>query len=88
MCWARVMEQWLNGQREDDYPSTWEGLYMLLNDAEFSVVAEELKVAVDGFSTNGSTTITNGDDGTLAESTERVDDDTCKFRNVMLHRGV
>ena len=48
MCWARVMEEWLNGSRETDYPVTWEGLYSLLNDAEYSKVAVELRRAVNG----------------------------------------
>ena len=48
MCWARVMEQWLNGSSEADYPVTWKGLYSMLDDAEFSQIAQELRVAVNG----------------------------------------
>lgn len=47
MCWTKVMEYWLNGVGKDSYPPTWEGLYMLLEDAEYSQIAEELKRAVD-----------------------------------------
>lgn len=48
-CWARVMGEWLN-QCTEDYPASWEGLYTLLDDAEFSEVAQELRKAVDGAS--------------------------------------
>jgi hypothetical protein len=47
MCWARVMEEWLNGGEGSDYPVTWEGLYTLLSDAQYSEFAEELRNAVD-----------------------------------------
>ena len=46
ICWTKVMARWLNGGSKDQYPPTWEGLYMLLEDAEFSQVAEDLKKAV------------------------------------------
>ena len=41
------MEHWLNGAGKDCYPPTWEGLYTLLEDAQCSQVAEELKKAVE-----------------------------------------
>lgn len=41
------MEYWLNGVGKDRYPPTWEGLYVLLEDAKLSQVAEELKKAVE-----------------------------------------
>lgn len=41
------MEYWLNGVGKDRYPPTWEGLYMLLEDAQYEQVAEELKKTVD-----------------------------------------
>ena len=44
-CWTRVMEHWLKGESED-YPATWEGLYDLLRDIEFSTVSLELDEAV------------------------------------------
>lgn len=51
MCWARVMEYWLTCQSSDsNYPVTWEGLYTLLNDAEYSQVAVDLRRAVMGAS--------------------------------------
>lgn len=54
-CWARVMEFWLSGGSDkDDYPVTWEGLYTLLYDTEYSVVADELKMVVDDTTTLGS----------------------------------
>lgn len=48
MCWVEVMEHWLTEGGTHDYPATWEGLYTLLNDSERSVVARDLKRAVDG----------------------------------------
>ena len=47
MCWTKVMQHWLNGVGKDRYPPTWEGLYMLLEDAEYPQVAEDLKKVVD-----------------------------------------
>lgn len=46
MCWTKVMAYWLNGGSKDQYPPTWDGLYTLLEDAEYSQVAEELKKVV------------------------------------------
>jgi hypothetical protein len=46
-CWTKIMECWLNGIGRNRYPPTWEGLYELLDDAQYSQVAEELKNAVD-----------------------------------------
>ena len=51
-CWNRVMEHWLAGEGGCDYLPTWEGLYTLLNDADFSSVAAELEKAVTGRSFN------------------------------------
>ena len=45
-CCNRVMEYWLNGDDDNEYPPTWEGLYELLEDAEFLVAAKQLKVVV------------------------------------------
>ncbi len=73
MCWARVMEYWLNGSSEgSDYPVTWEGLYLLLNDAEFSEVAEELKMAVDGVSVSSSNTLTDGKDDISTDDSVKI----------------
>ena len=49
-CWNSVMERWLNGGGEPDYPPTWEGLYALLRDTEQSNVARDLRKAVDAYS--------------------------------------
>ena len=46
MCWNIVMEHWRKGDSVQ-YPPTWEGLYTLLEDMEFSRFADELKEAVD-----------------------------------------
>lgn len=43
-AWDAVMDRWLRGN--SSYSVTWEGLYSLLNDMEFSQVAVELKAAV------------------------------------------
>ncbi len=46
MCCNKVMEYWLVGGCTD-YPATWEGMYTLLEDAELSEIAKELKKAID-----------------------------------------
>ena len=46
-CWKDVMNQWLDGKGEPEYPSTWEGMYTLLDDLELSEVAKRLKKAVN-----------------------------------------
>ena len=46
MCWNLVMEHWLKGDSAD-YPPSWEGLYTLLQDMEFSTQAREMKEAVE-----------------------------------------
>ena len=46
-CWRKVMGQWLAGGGTHNYPATWEGLYVLLEDVEYMEVARELKTAVD-----------------------------------------
>ena len=47
MCWNKVMEHWLTEGGSRDYPATWEGLYTLLKDLNFTKVAEILKRAVN-----------------------------------------
>ena len=51
-CWLEVMEHWLNGGGNREYPVTWDGLYALLEDVEFSEVAKELKKAVSSPATH------------------------------------
>ena len=47
VCWNKVMELWLSGEIEScDYPTTWEGLYELLIDNEYAIVAKDLEEAV------------------------------------------
>ena len=41
-----VLDHWLNHPTEE-YPATWEGLYELLEDCEFSEVVTKLKRAVE-----------------------------------------
>ena len=45
-CWKKVMGHWLSVGGTHDYPATWEGLYVLLEDVEYCEVAKELKKAV------------------------------------------
>ena len=42
-CWMSVMEHWLAVGGVPDYPTTWQGLYMLLEDVECAEVANQLK---------------------------------------------
>lgn len=49
LCWRAVMEWWVrggHGSLDEEYPITWEGLYQLLQDAEYSEVAGELERVV------------------------------------------
>lgn len=46
-CWVKVMDHWLAG-KANDYPVTWNGLYNLLEDAEYTEAAKELKEALAG----------------------------------------
>ena len=43
-CWNKVMDHWRKGNSA--YPPTWDGLYSLLDDMEYSEYAIELKKAV------------------------------------------
>ena len=45
-CWQEVMQKWLDGQGQENYPTSWEGLYSLLNDIGSSQVAKKLKDAI------------------------------------------
>ncbi len=45
-CWLRVMKYWLSNEGPPDYPPTWDGLYLLLEDVEYSEVVKGLKEAV------------------------------------------
>lgn len=44
--WNRVMEHWMNGGSVQQYPVTWDGLYDLLRDTNYPIVADDLKEAV------------------------------------------
>ena len=48
--WNKVMDHWLAGRGDCDYPVSWEGLYILLGDLDFSEVANQLEKAVSGHS--------------------------------------
>lgn len=45
-CWCEVMRHWLKKGGTRDYPKTWDGLYKMLSDVQYSEVAKELKEAV------------------------------------------
>ena len=82
MCWAKVMECWLSGScKRDDYPVTWEGVYTLLNDAEYSVIAEELRMAVDRASTDGAAA---GEDNDADDDDDIIALDTDHFSELSL----
>lgn len=42
-CWMKVMQFWLMEGEATGYPVTWEGLYDMLEDVQYSEVAKELK---------------------------------------------
>ena len=46
-CWVKVMNAWLEGQGQDEYPPTWEGLYVLLEDVQLGGHVTALKEAVE-----------------------------------------
>ena len=46
-CWEKVMQAWLGGQGQREYPPTWEGLYKLLRDVKKEAVVPVLREAVD-----------------------------------------
>ena len=48
-CIDVVLQHWVSSPISQ-YPATWEGLYELLDDSELSVVADELKHAVENAS--------------------------------------
>ncbi len=46
-AWGEVMKFWLTGGvGGGEYPITWEGLYILLTNAQLSEVAKGLEIAV------------------------------------------
>ena len=46
-CCIKVMGHWLAKGGTADYPATWEGLYLLLEDVEFSEVANKLRTIIE-----------------------------------------
>ena len=47
-CWNSIMDQWLNGHT-CNYPPSWDGLHILLNDIECASVSTRLKRALTGY---------------------------------------
>ena len=45
-CWNKVMNFWLTGGGSSEYPISWEGLFILLADADLSEVAKDMEIAV------------------------------------------
>ena len=46
-CWCKVMSHWLNENSTPDYPTTWKGVFHLLEDVECLKVAQYLQKALD-----------------------------------------
>ena len=46
-CWCKVMEQWLGEGSTSEYPTTWKGLMVVLEDVEYTSVARELETVLD-----------------------------------------
>ena len=45
-CWSKVMEHWLDEDDTSSYPTTWIGLFTLLEDAEYTEVAIKMEAAL------------------------------------------
>ena len=45
--WKEVMDEWLSDGGTQDYPATWEGLCLLLDNMNLSSVTTELRHAVN-----------------------------------------
>ena len=48
-CCTAVFSSWLKGGGSEDYPTTWGGVFQLLEDIECSNISEELKEALSNF---------------------------------------
>ena len=46
-CWCKVMSHWLKEDGTPDYPTTWRGVFCLLEDVECLEVAQGLQKALD-----------------------------------------
>jgi hypothetical protein len=44
-CFLKIMERWFE-TGSDEYPTTWEGMYEMLEDTELPQVAQDLREAV------------------------------------------
>ena len=47
LCWGELVGHWKKSGGTNNYPHTWDGLYKLLRDIQYSQVAEDMKKAVD-----------------------------------------
>lgn len=45
LCWCKVMQEWLN-MGTSDYPATWKGVIVMLEDISFAEVARKLENAL------------------------------------------
>lgn len=45
-CWCKVMSRWLKEDGTPDYPTTWKGVFCLLEDVECLEVAQDLQKAL------------------------------------------
>ena len=48
-CWGKVMGELIESGGTREYPSTWEGVYQLLEDIKCGGIARDLKKAVTRF---------------------------------------
>ncbi len=48
-CWGKVMGELIESGGTEEYPSTWEGVYKLLEDIKCGDIARDLKKAVTHF---------------------------------------
>ena len=42
-CWIKVMSEWLDEEGTEEYPATWEGILLVLEDVELSTIAKQLR---------------------------------------------
>ena len=46
-CWCNVVSMWLDNGGTDEYPATWRGLLLVLEDVQLYATARELKKALN-----------------------------------------
>lgn len=46
VCWCKVMQQWLDDDGTLEYPATWRGVIVVLEDVDFREVAQQLEIVL------------------------------------------